>query len=84
MDGDDTKYVDVDIEEEDCDERGGDEEEEDDDDDDCNDNRDDDVMRLTDYGKEKSVKVEGMSKAQIGAQIEGLVKFGENMPKCVT
>eukprot|EP00192_Tetraselmis_astigmatica_P016922 CAMPEP_0117677426 /NCGR_PEP_ID=MMETSP0804-20121206/16738_1 /TAXON_ID=1074897 /ORGANISM="Tetraselmis astigmatica, Strain CCMP880" /LENGTH=100 /DNA_ID=CAMNT_0005486707 /DNA_START=77 /DNA_END=379 /DNA_ORIENTATION=+ len=34
-----------------------------------------------DFGVEKSVKVEGMSKAEVAAQVEGLVKMGETMPK---
>jgi NADH dehydrogenase (ubiquinone) 1 alpha subcomplex subunit 2 len=34
-----------------------------------------------DFGVEKAVVVEGMSKDQIAQQIEGLVKQGEKMPR---
>lgn len=34
-----------------------------------------------DFGVEEAVKVDGLSKADIGKQLEALVKKGESMPR---
>eukprot|EP00873_Tetraselmis_striata_P027375 jgi/Tetstr1/447639/TSEL_034998.t1 len=39
------------------------------------------VWARYDFGAEKSVKVTGMSEAEVAAQVEGLVKIGQSMPK---
>jgi uncharacterized protein YfaP (DUF2135 family) len=36
---------------------------------------------LLDYGREEAISVEGMAKADVARQLEGLVKKGESMPR---